>query len=548
MKHSIYLLRLLVLLFIIGCAFHDVKAQESVTITSAPNVVFTSGTFPISLTYTSSANREIEVFLESKFLRKLSIRNRISVSAGSGSTNINVTVNRPPQETGYRWVAYLLPVGETRIWQAINTNRTVAVATVLGGGDDIELVSAPAMIGQEGNHDIVVAYSTDGLRDVFVDLLRPSDNFAFFGGSQRVSNILAGTSGIVTVNLAVINTPPLGNDYIWSANLTPPGGVFPLISANVEQSVSVVQGDTLSISSSAPTCILPGQSYTVDVSYTTSLITSTQDRDVVVSFLHDGDFAFFGDGRISNIPAGSSGLTSVVVNISNSPAPLPATDYIWSSFMGPPGGAFNDRFTSAENVPAKVEAGDSLSFTNPPTIITSSGIYTVSVDYVASTLVSTNARDITVTLLSAGDFMFFGGGSITGLLAGSTGIVSTVVSVINAPPLGTNYLWAANISPPGGGFTNSFATAQDVAVEIVSMIINEPMFASAVLKQHASGLVLETMEDGRYSIESTDNLSSGMWSNRYTVSTSAGGTLSISNLIGQQDCQFFRVHEELSNQ
>ena len=315
---------------------------------------------------------DIEVsLLSTDFVSGFGGQSRIEdIEAGLGIREIVVT-SQIPTNTSYMWQAFVTKPG------ADHTKLTPPVFTtpIELAFDTVSISSAPSSIPASGTHNVELTYTANpdvstGARDLDVVLLLPPEDlsstnaFLFFGGTT-ITNVMPG-SGVLTAQVTVVNNPSPGSRYTWSCNMFPENTSFSNAYAYAEnlpvtvtESIpgSVVE-DTLAFTL-APSSIPPQGSQTLELMYETDLEVSEGSRDIVVNLLSDGDFSFFGGTRVSGIPPGANGVVSVEVMLQSSP---PAgTSYIWSSFIGPPGGEFSDRFGFAENVSVSVVEPEELS-------------------------------------------------------------------------------------------------------------------------------------------------------------------------------------------
>ena len=482
----------------------SVRANDDVDIVDAPTEINPIGTVSVEIDYAaqehiSSEARDIVVSLLGPAPAFLFFgEDRISnVEVGSGTVVAEIDVeNLPPAGTNYQFSAFIGPVGQN-FEQAFATAEPVTVS--IRTNDQIEIVAAPMEVNPIGTFMVELAYQaqthiSEDPRDIVVTLLA-STNFAFHG-EARLTEIATG-SGTVVAELNVENLPPVGDDYRLSAFIGGTGGDFADAFATAEPvTISVRSNDHIEIED-ATREISPIGTVTVELAFDAKEHISSGPRDLLVTLLRPSDnFAFFGETRLTGIEVGPGTRVTEIEVVNRPPA---GDDYRLTAFLGPQGGTAEQAFSTSEPFTVTVLPGDELSFTTAPSVITPSGSQLIELRYAARENISTSDRDIVISLLSDGDFTLFGFKRIPAIQAGSDGVVSTVVNVVNDPPEGTNYLWTAFMGPAGGNFPNSFVQANPVSVEITTVGEESAAFTMAASSDDA-----EEASNGTVSLTSTD--------------------------------------------
>ncbi|TRX70382.1 T9SS type A sorting domain-containing protein [Carboxylicivirga sp. M1479] len=204
-------------------AFDQTNAQEITNIT-APDPVEGGKTEMITVDYVASAQSDIVISLQSTVDWTNYGSARVTVDAGTGSVNINLTVtaNIPPAVDIYKVGAFIAPVGggyPDRLHE-LNLYNIDAVAPA-GPIDQLINVTAPTEVAQGETVSIEVEYEATQQRDITVLIQENGGSWAKYGAGTLT--VEAGT-GTINVDLPVAADIPVATGtYKISTTLVPVG-------------------------------------------------------------------------------------------------------------------------------------------------------------------------------------------------------------------------------------------------------------------------------------------------------------------------------------
>ena len=407
---------------------------DSLNIVSAPLQVQNGQTYNVQVSYSAGGTRYLTVNL----LRPSDNYawyggDTVQVGSGSGTVTVQVVVqNNPPSAQDLIWDSFLSATsGDWQNATAVDSQGPVSVLQ-----DALRIVNVPQPIQPNQHYTIQVEYAQSPIPEgkyVRVDLLDPSDNYAWYGGAEAV---VSGTSGVVVLDLAVENDPPDGNDYILNAFIAPNGGSWSNATAADVKSANVY-ADSLQIAS-APAAVAPNQTVSVMLSY--DVYPATEGKYLSVNLLYpDQSYAWFGGTNLA-IPAGT-GQATVTFKVQGSP--ISDTDYVIDAFVARNGSDWQS--ASAHDQESVAMQVDTVSFNTYPSSIWTPNTWNVKLNYNVW-----GSRKIRVDLLTPSTGYVWRAGSEVIVPAGS-GVASVNVAVPNTFPSGY-HIWAVYVSPPSGSY------------------------------------------------------------------------------------------------
>ncbi|MCU4157861.1 T9SS type A sorting domain-containing protein [Carboxylicivirga sp. A043] len=216
----------LLLSFATACllfAFGNVNAQEITNIT-APDPVEAGKTEVVTVDYVATAQSDIVINIQSTADWSNYGSARVTVEAGTGSVNINLTVgaSTPPATDVYKIGAYIAPVGGAYPERLHELNLyNIDVIAPTGPIDQLISLTAPEVISQGETVTVAVEYEATEQRDITVIVQENGGSWTKYGESTLT--VESGTA-TVNVNLTVSADIPIATDaYKISATLVPVG-------------------------------------------------------------------------------------------------------------------------------------------------------------------------------------------------------------------------------------------------------------------------------------------------------------------------------------
>ena len=91
-------------------------ADDAISVTATSNV-YAGQTYPVTVEYSADATRQISAYLFNTNTWVIYGSATTTVSEGSGSVTLNVTVTNPPEGTSYQWTGKVEDIDRTQIDQ-----------------------------------------------------------------------------------------------------------------------------------------------------------------------------------------------------------------------------------------------------------------------------------------------------------------------------------------------------------------------------------------------------------------------------------------------
>ncbi len=181
---------------------------------SGTTSVNAASTYTITVNYEASEQREVAVYLYNTTTWNKYGSSRVTVPAGNGIANIDVTVNTPPQGNDYQWTAKVESLGGAIKYDQVSQWCAVNFA------DNAISVSGPTDVEAGQTYTLTVDYEASTDREVAVYLYNTSSWYKF--GQSRVPVSMG--NGTVDIDVTVTN-PAVGTDYQWTAKVESIGGI-----------------------------------------------------------------------------------------------------------------------------------------------------------------------------------------------------------------------------------------------------------------------------------------------------------------------------------
>lgn len=241
--------KLLLYLTFVGLlfTFNQAHAQE-ITNISAPDPVEGGKTEVITVDYVATDQSDIVISLQSTVDWTGYGSARVTVDAGTGSVNINLTVaaSIPPAADIYKVGAFIAPVGggyQARLHE-LSLYNIDAIAPS-GPIDQLINVTAPTEVAQGETVSIAVEYEATQQRDITVLIQENGGSWTKFG--EGTLTVESGT-GTVYVDLPVAADIPVATGaYKISTTLVPVGlGWSDRLDEIVEYNVSATVATAIS--------------------------------------------------------------------------------------------------------------------------------------------------------------------------------------------------------------------------------------------------------------------------------------------------------------
>ncbi len=367
------------------------------------------------------------------------------LAAGAGTAVVAVAVREfPPAGTNYEWKVFIGPSSN-----AADASATARQGPVMVVTDALAIVAAPAVVSPNETVSVTLNYTawpTVAGKYIKVNLLRPSQNYAWFGGTNL--SLSAGT-GQVTVSFRVEgNGAVSADDYVFDAFIANQGDDYDRATARAAQPVAL-RADTLEIA------VYPVEIWTPHTWYVQLNYTVWSTRVIQVNLLTPApDYTYRAHGVVTAQVGSGTAVVPVFV-----PNTFPSGWHFWSAFTAPPGGNWEQHTAADASDPIWVTL-DPVKIQDAPPTVRRGMTYAVTLSWEVL-----QDSEVHVDLIRDG-FYTWHGGAWTNIPAG-TGSRTFQVTVAADTPVGSDYLWSSWVGPRGGGYENRTAddTRQPVTVE-----------------------------------------------------------------------------------
>ncbi|MFH0878634.1 MAG: glycosyl hydrolase [Lentisphaerota bacterium] len=415
-------------------------ARDGLVITASPQVFQSGQAYAITLDYFQNAMEG------GKYVRVdlLDPNNNwtwhggslvlLPVDQASGQVTVNLDVqNDPAPGDHYVLSAFIAPNGSD--WSLATAS---AVQNAAVGTDSLSIAAAPLAVAPNQTVSVTVNYSAQAAVEgkyLAVNLLRPGQNFAWFGGTNIA---LAPGAGQATVQFKVQGGTISGTDYAIDAFIARNGLDWSAATAHA-QAQTALQVDTISFQS-YPSSIYTPRTWTVKVNYNV-----WGPRKIRVDLLTPAPDYVWREGNEVVVPAGS-GVATVNIAV---PATFPSGSHVWAVYCAPAGGSYETRTAEVVSPPFWVQR-DPVSIISAPTQVRPGQTYDVTLWWEVF-----ENSDAHIDLVRDAVFTWHGG-TWTNIGTG-TGTRTFQVTVNPGTPAGSDFLWSSWVGPAGQGYAQRSA-------------------------------------------------------------------------------------------
>ncbi len=310
-------------------------AADEVWFVNAPANVDNLGAYDIRVGYDALSNGVLSV----NFMKGLNWYGggSVPVSAGRGTATVSVAIqNLPEPGTNYEWHTFVGPSTEFT-----NCTGKVKLAPVTVVGDSVWFVSYPNGFWTPQWQYVTVGYDVRTSRWLQCDLLTP-DTYIWHGGG---SAYVGAGQGSYTFVLFINNDFLSGYNY-WSTFSCREQSSWATRTASAATAPFWVHRDPVYINA-APTSAARGAVCNVTLSWEV-FEPSEVHIDLVLN--NGTTYPCYGSAWTSPV----NGVGSQTFQVTVDPAAPPATNYVWSSWVGPVGQGYEHRTDDDIRGPVRV--------------------------------------------------------------------------------------------------------------------------------------------------------------------------------------------------